>query len=129
MKMKIALLSLALLGLGACAAPPTAATLDKLPVVDFGKPVPANGDYILHFTAGKPIPTQVEIGGNLFQQPARHTLTVKLKQDIYSYKNWISYDKQHWVSGRDALAVKMNVKIPGYTYPHPGHIRLDLSQK
>lgn len=131
MKLKIAVLCLGLLVLSACAGatPPSSAMLDKLPVIEFGKTIPANSDYILHFPAGQAIATDVNIGGDLIAHPAQHRLTVKLNRDIYSYKQWVSYDRQHWVLGHDALALKLDVKIPSYTYPHPGHIRLDLSEK
>lgn len=129
MKMKLALLPLALLPLAACAAPLNTAKLDSLPVVEFGQPIPKAGGYILHFPAGKPIPTDVEIGGNLIARPVHQVLTVKLNQGIYSYKKWVSFDKRHWLPSREVLALKMDIKIPGYKYPHPGHIRLDLSKK
>ena len=129
MKTRLVVTALALLALGACAAPPDNARLNTLPVVDFGQSVPAAGDYILHFPAGKAIATDVAIGGNLFSQPARQVLKVKLKRDLYSYKKWVSFDKQHWLPSRDALAFKLDIKIPSYKFPHPGYIRLDLSEK
>jgi hypothetical protein len=129
MNTKFGLLSLGLLALSACATPPSQSQLAGLPVVEFGQAVPRSGDFILHFPAGKDIPTDVAISGDIFQQPAQQVLTVKLKRDIYSYKQWMSYDKQHWLDGRDALGVKLDIKIPGYTYPKPGHIKLDLFEK
>jgi hypothetical protein len=74
MKLKFAVLSLGLLALSACAGamPPSPAMLDKLPVIDFGNAVPSSGDYILHFPAGKAIPTDVKIGGDLLEHPAQH---------------------------------------------------------
>jgi hypothetical protein len=117
------------MALGACAAPLDTARLNTLPVVEFGQPVPRAGDYVLHFPAGKAIATDVAIGGNLFKQPAREVLRVKLKRDLYSYKKWVSFDRQHWLPSRDALAFKLDIKIPSYKFPQPGHIRLDLSEK
>jgi len=129
MKLNVAVLSLGLLALSAGATPPSTSMLDKLPVIDFGNAVPTSGDYILHFPAGKAIPTDVTIDGDLIEHAAQQKLTVKLNRDIYSYKKWVSYDKQHWVLGHDALALKLDVKIPSYTYPRPGHIKLDFSTK
>lgn len=129
MKFKFAVLGMSLLSLSACATPPSSESLDALPVIDFGNVVPAGSDYILHFPAGKAIPTDVRIGGDLLEHPAQQTLTVKLNRDIYSYKQWVSYDKQHWVQGNDAIALKLDVKIPSYTYPQAGHIKLDVSKK
>ena len=119
----------ALVVLGGCAMPPNQNEIDQFPVIQFGESVPENGDYILHFTAGEEIPTTVNIEGDIFQQPAKQVIKVKLKRDIYSYKEWMSYDKQHWLNGQDALGVKLDIKIPGYHHPKPGHITLNLSEK
>ena len=127
--MKMMLLTLGLLATNACATSPSPSELAHLPVVEFGHAVPSDGEYILHFPAGKDIPTEVIIGGDLFQQPAQHVLTVQLKRDIYSYKKWMSYDNHTWVDARDTLGVKMDVKIPGYGYPKTGHIQLDMFEK
>lgn len=129
MTKKLIPLSLCLLALSACATPPDSAQLANLPVVEFGNPVPGGDKFILHFPAGKTIATDVEISGNLLVKPARQVLKVKLKQDIYSYKQWVSYDKQHWVKAHDTLAFKLAAKIPGYQFPHPGYIKLDISKK
>lgn len=117
---------IALLGLAGCATPPAASTLARLPMVNFGDPAPQGDDYILHFPAGKPIPTSVAISGNLFTKPAHETLTVTLNRDIYVYKDWISYDNQHWQQGRKAMAVKADIRLPGPKHPEPGYIRLQL---
>jgi hypothetical protein len=41
----------------------------------------------------------------------------------------MSYDKHNWLNAQDALGVKLDIKIPGYTYPKPGHIKLDMFEK
>jgi len=117
-----------LLALGGCAIPPSNSELSQLPVIPFGQPIPENSDYILYFSAGKVITTDVNLEGNLFQHPAQQKIKVKLTKDIYSYKEWMSYDKQHWLSGQEALKFKVDIKIPGYHYPRPGHITLNLSE-
>jgi hypothetical protein len=129
MKTKLVLLSLGLLATSACATPPSPSQLAQLPVVEFGEAAPSSGDFILYFPAGKDIPTDVVIEGDIFQEPARHVLTVKLKRDIYSYKDWMSYDNRNWVDARDTLGAKLDIKIPSYTYPKAGHIRLDMFEK
>jgi len=129
MNTKMILLFTGLLATSACAVPPSQSELATLPVIKFGETVPSSGDFILHFPAGKDIPTEVEITGDLFQQPAHQVVTVKLKRDIYSYKDWMSYDNQHWLDARNTLGVKLDIKIPGYTYPKPGHIKLDMFEK
>ena len=129
MKSKMVLLILSLLAMSACSTPPSQSSLAGLPVVEFGQAVPSSGDFILHFPAGKDIPTDIAISGNIFQQPAQDVLTVKLKRDIYSYKKWMSYDKQTWLNAHDVFGVKLDIKIPSYTYPKPGHIKVDMFEK
>lgn len=129
MNTKMSLLFIGLLATSACATPPSPAELATLPVVTFGETAPSGSDFILYFPAGKDIPTKVEISGDLFQQPAHQVLTVKLKRDIYSYKDWMSYDNQHWLDARATLGMELDIKIPGYTYPQPGHIKLDMFEK
>ena len=129
MKPRIILSALTLISLGGCAMPPSQSEISQLPIVKFGQPVPGNGNYVLHFPAGQDIATDVGIEGDIFQKPAHKVLKVRLKRDIYSYKDWMSYDKQHWLSARDALGIKFDVKLPGYSYPKPGHIKLELFDK
>jgi len=129
MKTRIVLLTLVLTVFSGCAMPPSKTELIGLPVIEFGEAVPTNGDFILYFPAGQKIPTNVAIEGDIFQQSANGVVTVKLKRDIYSYKEWLSYDKQNWLKGRDALGVTLDIKIPGYHYPKPGHVKINLSEK
>lgn len=129
MKTRIMLSALALLAISGCAMPPSQNEINQLAVIQFGKPVPKSGEYILYFPANEAIPTTVSIEGDIFQKTAKQVLMVKLKRGIYNYKEWISYDKQHWLNGEDALGVKLDIKIPGHQYPRPGHITLNLSEK
>jgi len=102
---------------------------DQLPVVTFGDPLPKDQNYILHFPANAPITTNVSIEGNLLQQPAKDELAVKLTKDIYAYKEWVSYDKQHWYNSHDVIEVRAIVKIPGTHHPEPGIIRVTVNEK
>ena len=129
MKLKLTLFTLGLVMLSACATPPTPASLSGVPVVEFGNATPDKGDFILYFPSGKNIPTDVIIDGDIFQQTAKQVMTVKLKRDIYSYKDWMSYDKQNWHFARDKLSMMLDIKIPSYTHPKRGHIKLNLSNK
>ena len=129
MKRRIMLLTLGLIFLNGCAMAPSKTTLAALPVIEFGETAPADGNFILHFPAGKNIPNDIGIEGDIFEQTSHHVLNVKLNRDIYTYKNWISYDNKKWIYGQDALAVKLDIKIPGYDHPKPGHINISLSEK
>jgi len=117
--------------LGGCASvgQPDQASLAKMPVVDFGGTVPTDGNYILHFPAGVGIETPVTFQGNLFEQAAHETVTVKPTQDIYVHKQWMSYDTEHWVDANAALDLKVEVVLPGYAHPEPGYVLLEMNKK
>ena len=129
MKLKMILPGLGLLLLGACATAPSPNSLAGIPVIEFGNATPAHEDFILHFPAGKDIPTDILIDGDIFQQASQQVMTVKLRREIYSYKNWLSYDGQHWHSAQDELGMMLDIKIPSHEYPQRGHIKLNLSEK
>ncbi len=112
-----------------CAFPPTQQELAGLPVVPFGAAVPEDGKFILHFPAGKPITSEVSMAGNLFQQVVSDKLVVKLNRDIYAWQEWVSFDQVTWQHHSDVLSLGVDVKLPGYTYPKPGYIRVRLNTK
>ncbi len=115
--------------LGGCASmsPPESGELDRLPVVAYGDRVPAGGDYILHFPAGVPIDTPVTFEGNLFQEAATAHLAVKPVKDIYVHKQWMSFDRQHWVDAHERIDFNVEVILPGYNHPTSGHVRLQMN--
>jgi len=115
--------------LTACASAPMSSDLEGIPVVKFGGSVPEGKDFILHFRAGEPVRTRVKIRGNLFEKEATEELSVKLKRDIYAYRNWISYDRKTWIDGNSALGVKLDLKIPGPDHPRTGLIDLQMFTK
>ncbi len=108
---------------------PTNETFASLPIIKYFDQVPAGKDYILHFPAGKPISTSVSIKGTVFAQEAEDILEVTLKKDIYAYQRWISYDKNNWIDGDDAIDFKLEIKIPGYKHPKPGIIAVQMDNK
>ncbi len=125
-------LAMALLaGLGGCASlqKPTTESLDAIPVVRFGETVPAKGDFILHFPAGKPIPVVTIIKGSAISKEAESTLNITLKKDIYAYKRWVSFDRKTWQRDDEALGFNVEIKIPGPEHPKPGLIRLQVDLK
>lgn len=117
------------MGLVGCSTMPSPDMIEKLPVITFGEPVPQGQEFILHFPAGKPIGTNVTIEGNLFDKPAKKQMSVKPNKDIYAYKDWVSFDKKHWNIGKETLAVKAKIKLPGPTHPEPGIIYLRVDEK
>lgn len=100
-----------------------------LSLVRFGDVVPANQDFILHFPAGQAIPTVFQIQGNLLDRTVDETVTVTLRKDIYAYKDWISFDRQHWLKGDEVIGLKVNIQVPGYRHPTPGLVKMELDEK
>ena len=122
------LLPLALVAVlvGGCAQLPAEQELAQLPIVEFGSPTPQDKPFILHFAAGKPIPSEVLIDGDLLAKTAKQTLTVSLNRDIYSYKQWASFDGKHWEDARKLLRIKLELKVPGYAHPRAGYLHLSI---
>ena len=126
----LALLSVcASLFAGCASVQPSAEELSKLPVVQFGEPVPAGSEYILFFPADKPIPTNVSIKGNIFATEAEQRLDVTLRRGIYAYKNWISYDRTTWHDGREAIKTNIQVVLPSHAYPKPGFVKIQMDEQ
>jgi len=124
------LLASVLVGVSGCASlqTPSAESLQSVPVVEFGDAVPA-GDFILHFTAGKPIPVVASVTGTALAQEAESTMRVALKQDIYAYKQWVSFDRTTWVHSDKALGFRLELKVPSPEYPKPGVLKLQVDRK
>jgi hypothetical protein len=108
---------------------PTTEKLTAMPIVEFGQPVPVGNEFILHFAASQPIPTNVAIKGTLFEETAEQTLNVKLRRDIYVYKQWVSYDSVTWRDGQEVIQSNIQLKIPGHQHPKPGIITVQMDEK
>jgi len=113
----------------ACSVPPKPSDLKGIPVVTYGQNTPANKSFVLYFKAGQPINTNVKIRGNLFEKDNFSVISVKLKKDLYVYKNWVSSDRKIWVDSNSALGIKLHVKLPGPKFPKPGLIDLHIYEK
>ncbi len=131
MKLKTLLFSSVLLLTGGCASieRPTADEFTRLPLIPFGNSVPADGEYILHFPHGIAIDTPVTFGGNLFIADDMKTLSVTPRQDIYVYKEWVSYDRKNWQLADDAMKADLQLKLPGYDHPQTGYLKLRLDSR
>jgi len=130
MKSFRALSACALLVAGGCATqPPSGDRLSGLPVVQFGEAVPAGGDYILFFPPDKPIPLNVTVKGSIFAREAEQRLDVTLRRGIYTYKNWVSYDRVTWRNGPEVIKSEFRIMIPSYQHPEPGVIRIQMDER
>jgi hypothetical protein len=128
MKCFIVALLFSLLSAGvALAASPSYEELARLPVIPFGEPVP-EGDYILMFPAGRPIPISFSVEGSLFAKPANTKLTVIPTREFFIFRDWASLDGVTWKPRSELIKSDVVVKIPGYNHPLPGimKVRMDL---
>lgn len=103
------------LSLSACAnlTGPSPEEISRLPVVRFGQPAPADGNFVIHYPAGVDLPVLAKIDGTLFSKPDQAKLNVQIKQDIYIYRNQISFDGKTWSDGQDKVGGKFWLALPG----------------
>jgi hypothetical protein len=122
-----AIIFLLLASIVATAAPPSYEELAKIPVIRFGESVP-DGDYILFFPAGMPIPISVSVAGSLFARDARSELVVTPAREFFIFQDWASLDGVTWLPRGELIKSDVVMKIPGYNHPLPGilKIRMDL---
>jgi hypothetical protein len=70
--------------------------LKRVPVVEVGKPEPADKHFVLYIPAGKLIPMYLTVKGPLFVKPGEATTQVQLTQSLYIYQEWSSLDGINW---------------------------------
>lgn len=101
--------------LSACASlgGPSQEEIARLPVVRFGSPAPTDGNFVLYYPAGVDLPVIAKIDGSLFSKPDQAKLNVQIKQDIYVYRNLISFDGKTWSNGQDKVGGKFWLALPG----------------
>lgn len=129
---KPALLILPTLLLGACATllPPSSADLAGLPVVRYGTPTPADGNFVLLYPAGVDLPLDTAVDGDIFEKNEQATLKPRLKRDIYVYKTWASLDGKNWQRGNTLVAGRIEFRLPGETDGRAaGKLRVEFNQK
>jgi hypothetical protein len=83
--------------------------LKRVPVIEIGKPEPADKNYILYIPGGKTIPVQMTVKGPLIVNPGEATTRIQLTQSLYLYKEWSSLDGRNWThqafQGRVAIGL------------------------
>lgn len=108
----IALAATALLP--ACAAlGPSSEEIARLPVVDYGQTPPANGEFVLRYPAHTDLPVTARVGGNLLERNEQAELKVRLKQDVYLYRNRVSLDGKTWQASHERIGGRVTVAVPG----------------
>jgi len=103
------------LSLSACASltSPSPEEISRLPVVRYGQPAPADGNFVLLYPAGVDLPVIAKIDGSLFSKADQAKLNVQIKQDIYRYHNLVSFDGKAWSNGHDKVGGKLSLALPG----------------
>jgi len=107
--------------LSGCAALSVPADDDiaKLPVVDWGQAAPKDGEYVLRYPADSDLTVVASVEGSLMSTPARAELKVRLKRDVYVYRNLASFDGRHWQGSQAVIGGSAFVSPPGYAKGKP----------
>jgi hypothetical protein len=83
--------------------------LKQVPVIEIGKPEPADKNYILYIPGGITIPVHLAVKGPLLVNPGEASTRVQLTQSLYLYKEWSSLDGKNWThqafQGRVAIGL------------------------
>lgn len=95
--------------------PPDADKMAHIPTIRFGETAPTGQEFILHYPAGSPLPVTSSVRGSLLDRPEQATLHVRLKRDVFLYRQWFSFDGKSWMPGHDAVSGKIAMKLPGET--------------
>ncbi len=109
-----ALLVVVTLALGACAnlSRPSAADIARLPVVDYGQSPPAD-EFVLRYPAGANLPVVTRLEGSLLEKAEQATLTVRIKRDVYVYRDLASLDGKSWQPGNLVVGGRVWMTLPG----------------
>jgi hypothetical protein len=103
------ILSFSLIGGCTSMSGPPEDLLKRVPIVEIGKPEPADKNYILYIPGGKTIPVHLSVKGPLLVNPGEATTHVQLTQSLYLYKEWSSLDGMNWThqafQGRVAIGL------------------------
>lgn len=122
-------LLLTLTATGCATVPPSSSEMERMPVVRFGDTAPAT-PFVLLYPAGTPLPVTASITGTLLEKSDEATLKVTLKQDIYRYKQWASFDGKHWQRGDKLVHGEYRITLPGDNDGHtPGSMAAEFNLK
>lgn len=107
--------------LSGCAAlsVPVDDDIAKLPVVTWGQAAPKDGEYVLRYPADSDLTVVASVDGSLMSTTARAELKVRLRRDVYVYRNFASLDGRHWQRSRDVIGGSAYVSPPGYAKGKP----------
>ena len=108
------LMTLPALFLSACAGlgGPSADEISRLPVVRFGQPAPA-GEFVLLYPAGVNLPVIAKVDGSLLAKTDQTQLNIQVKQDVFVYRDQVSFDGKIWHLGTEKIVGKFMFSLPG----------------
>jgi hypothetical protein len=106
--------ALPVLLLSGCAAfAPSPEEIGRLPVVRYGQPAPADGNFVLLYPAGVDLPVIAKVDGSLLAKTDQARLNVRIKQDVYTYRDQVSFDGKTWYHGPSKIGGKFSFSLPG----------------
>ena len=108
---------------------PDANVLEALPIITLGQAKPAQGDYIVYLSASELITATTTVRGTLLDKADSKDVQVKLKQDLYMYKNWVSFDKKNWSKDNDSIEGNIRISLPSWDHPKAGEVLIELNTK
>lgn len=87
--------------------------MTRVPVVEIGKPEPADKHYVLYIPAGKPLPVRLTVTGPLVVKPGEATTSVQFNHRLYIYREWSSLDGINWTQHAFDGRVSFGLAAPG----------------
>lgn len=110
-------------GLGA----PSSADIQRLPVVRYGQAAPADRDFVLLYPAGVDLPVDVKVSGSLLAKSDEARLTVRVKRDVFVYRDQVSFDGKTWQRGQGSVGGQVVLSLPGDVPGSNGQLRDGVS--
>lgn len=84
-----------------------------LPVMDFPA-LPAKADaerYVLRVPANTDIPVAINLGGELLSKTGQAELRIRLRQDLFVWRDLVSVDRQLWRPVAEAFAGRLSLGL------------------
>ena len=78
---------------------------------------------------GQPLPVSSIVDGSLFEHAAQSTFNVTLKRDVYMYRNFASFDKQHCLRADKVIKTQLQLNIPQKDGSHAGVLHITMDRK
>ncbi len=120
----------------ACAAfsaraflPPSSAEIAKVPKIRFGQALPKDGNYVMFFPAGTPLPLSVLVDGDLFEHGSQATMHVFLKRNVYVYRQFASFDGKNWQPARRLIETHLELQVPKSDGSKAGQLHIKMDEK